>query len=137
MDRACFRNIFMNGTTPRYAAPSSGSIWNFLLGIWLIISPFVLAFTSLERAKWNNVAVGVAVGLLALSRMSGSRTQANWSWINILLGIWMIISPFVLGFSQYSTPLWNNVILGIFVAIAAWASSSAVHVHDVPQEHVP
>jgi len=32
------------------------------------------------------------------------------SWINILLGIWVLISPFVLGFAQAPRAMWNNVI---------------------------
>jgi len=89
---------------------------NVALGIWLIISPFVLGFAGYQDAKWNDIATGIAVGLLALGR---------GSWWNVILGIWLIISPFVLGFADLPTLLWNNVILGALVGIIAFLGSQA------------
>ena len=37
------------------------------------------------------------------------------------VGVWLIISPFVLGFSNAPTPLWNNIVLGALVFIIALA----------------
>jgi uncharacterized membrane protein len=102
--------------------PNGGISWiNIVLGIWVLISPFVLGFGMFPKPMWNNVATGAAVGILALIRM-GAPQQAGWSWINALLGIWLIISPFALGFLA-GVALWNNVILGIIITIVAWSSS--------------
>ncbi len=90
--------------------------WNVLLGIWVIISPFVLAFTPLREAKWNNVIAGALVGLIALVRGMGSM-------VNVLLGLWLIASPFALVFSA-PVPFWNNIILGVLIALAAVAGQS-------------
>ena len=103
----------MNGTTYQ-ARPASSGI-NVALGIWLIISPFVLGFEAHQAAKWNDIAVGIAVGLVAL--------QA-WSAVNVALGVWLIIAPFVLGFANLPTLLWNSVILGALVGIVAFATNS-------------
>ena len=98
------------------------SSWvNILLGIWVLISPFILTF-ALPRAIWNNLVTGIVVGILAIIRLSVPN-QAGWSWINALLGIWLIISPFVLGFTHGSV-LWNNVILGIIVAALALSNTA-------------
>src|ERR1044072_7002158 len=100
-----------------------GSSWvNILLGIWVLISPFVLTF-ALPRAIWNNVITGIVVGILALIRLSVPN-QTGWSWINALLAIWLIISPFVLGFA-HGNALWNNVILGIIVAAFALSNTAS------------
>jgi hypothetical protein len=88
---------------------------NIVLGIWLIISPFVLGYTRYQVSEWNAIACGVAVFLLAL---------AASTWGTLIVGIWLIISPFVLGFSAWPTMLWNNVIVGALVAIVALCSSS-------------
>jgi SPW repeat len=42
---------------------------------------------------WNNVIVGIVVALLALIRTSAPQ-QAGWSWANVVLGIWLIVSPY-------------------------------------------
>ena len=45
------------------------------------------------------------------------RSRRGSGWVNIVLGIWVIISPFVLLLS--GAVMWNNVILGIIIAAFA------------------
>ena len=92
-----------------------GTSWvNVLLGVWVIISPFVLGIES-PKGIWNNVVIGVAICILAILR--ATMRQPGWSWVNLFLGIWLVISPFVLVLG--STVMWHNVILGIIVAAFA------------------
>jgi SPW repeat-containing protein len=92
-----------------------GNSWiNILLSIWVIVSPFVLAFHS-SKAVWNNVVAGAVVGILALIRWS--MHQTGWSWLSLILGMWLVISPFMLFLS--GAAMWNNVILGIIIAAFA------------------
>jgi len=103
---------------------TGGASWlNIVLGIWVIISPFVVQFTQLTAATWNNVIVGIVIAILAIIRTSVPR-QAGWSWANMILGIWMIISPFALG-AMTTAILWNNIILGVIIAIVASGSASS------------
>jgi hypothetical protein len=44
------------------------------------------------------------------------------AWINVLAGIWLIISPWVLGFQANSAATWSAVITGIIVGLVALAS---------------
>ena len=91
-----------------------GSSWvNVLLGIWVIISPFVFGMNV--KGIWNNVTVGALVGILAILRWS--MRQPGWSWVNLMLGAWLVISPFVrfLGIAA----MWNNVAVGIVIAALA------------------
>src|SRR5262249_7041950 len=44
---------------------------NVLLGIWLILSPWILQFSTASRETTNAVIVGIIVGLLALSSALG------------------------------------------------------------------
>lgn len=39
------------------------------------------------------------------------------SWINFILGLWLIIAPFVLNFRTDNPAMWNSVIIGIVVAV--------------------
>ena len=102
-------------------APSGANWVNVLLGIWVIISPFIVQFANLPAVMWNNVIVGIVVAILALIRSSMPR-QSGWSWVNVILGIWMIISPFVLG-ATAAAVLWNNIVLGIVIALVAWGNA--------------
>ena len=55
------------------------------------------------------------VGVLALIRWS--MHQPGLSWLNLILGIWLVISPFVLFLSGVA--MWINSILGIIIAALA------------------
>ncbi len=92
---------------------------NILLGVWIIISPFVLGFQNLPAAVWNNVIVGILVGLFALIRSSSSYSPPGWSWCNVVLGAWLIISSFVLGFVHTPAALLNNLIAGVVIGLLA------------------
>ncbi len=39
------------------------------------------------------------------------------NWISVLVGIWLIISPWVLNFQGMPNATWNSVIFGIIVGI--------------------
>jgi hypothetical protein len=94
-----------------------------LAGIWLLISPFVLVFQHNAGAITNNVVLGIVIGVLALYRFFAPARDAWVSWVNVLLGIWVLISPFVVGFNNMSTATTNNVIMGIIVIIlAGWSA---------------
>ncbi len=46
---------------------------------------------------------------------------------NLLLGVWLIASPWVLGFTEIPYALWNAYALGAVIAVAAVAALTAFH----------
>ncbi len=96
---------------------------NVLAGVWLILSPFILGFSG-TPASTNAIIVGIVVGILALIRSSSPESAVWLSWINIVLGIWLILSSFIMGVTVASA-IWNSIILGVIVLVlAAWSSSA-------------
>src|SRR5437660_1756768 len=87
-------------------ASRPASVLNVLAGIWLIISPWVLGFVDVQTAFWNTLLCGIAVLVLAAIRLGTAGTE-GLSWANLILGIWLIISPFVLGFAAAQTAMGN------------------------------
>lgn len=105
---------------------------DLLAGLWLIISPFVLGYFDLGRAAKtveaqatsNDLIVGFAIAVIAAIRLANAyrfgeyELPTMWlSWISALLGLWLIVSPFILGFTDLTVAFWNNIILGIIVAV--------------------
>jgi hypothetical protein len=126
-------SVGMNEVSSRYPkytrlqADTGVSVINVLIGIWLIISPFVvMAFSQFSNMRTNNVIIGILIALVALFRASGS-AKAEWSWANVVLGIWLIVSPFALGASSNATVVWHNVIAGIVVALLALSRAFVRH----------
>jgi hypothetical protein len=69
---------------------------NVVAGLWLIIAPFVLGYEDIQAALWNDVLVGIMVAAFAVARLARPLMNPSWSWINALLGLWLIVAPFVL-----------------------------------------
>lgn len=89
---------------------------NLVLAVLLVISPWVLAFPA-GAATYNAVIAGLVVGLVAVGAIVAFN---QWEeWVNLVLGIWVVIAPFVLGFAAAASATWTHVILGLAVAILA------------------
>src|SRR5579871_1840311 len=99
---------------------SVGADWvNVLFGAWVVASPFALGFADNLPVRWDNVAVGAAVVLLAFA--APKRPLARG--LMVLLGGWLLVSPFYFG---YSKPIvsWNNVVMGILIIIGTVLAES-------------
>ncbi|HLC70009.1 MAG TPA: SPW repeat protein [Patescibacteria group bacterium] len=97
---------------------------DIVLGLWLIISPFILGYGNAATPMWNSVIVGVGVAILSGVRTTNDGVRQSWlSWVNVILGAWLLFSPFILGFADNVAALWNNIILGATIAVlAAWGA---------------
>jgi len=97
---------------------------SLVLGVWLAVSPWVLAYTGETRSMQNAVILGIVIGLVAFIALF---QEGVWEeWANAALGAWMIVSPWVLGFAAMSAATANAVVVGAAVlSLAAWRISTA------------
>ncbi len=97
---------------------------DMVLGVWLAISPWVLGFTDNDAATRNALIVGVAVAVLSGSTFLVYNVIEEY--VDVVLGIWLIISPWVLSFSGTTDMVADFVIVGALVAglsgYEIWAS---------------
>jgi len=93
---------------------------NVLMGFWLVISPWQLGYTLNAVATAN--ACGLGAVLIVFNLISACRVVDEGQEIfNILLGSWLICSPYVLSFATDKEPAVNTVAGGaIVVALAVW-----------------
>ncbi len=92
---------------------------NLLLGLWTLVSPWVLAYQTETQPMWNSVVIGLLIAVMAVTELVDLMAWEEWS--NVALGIWLLISPWVLGFSALHVAMWNAVVIGIVVAgLALW-----------------
>jgi hypothetical protein len=78
------------------------------------------------------VIVGLAVAVMAIVRVVRPDEHEGVSWVNFVLGIWLLISPFVLGLANIEWLVWNNIIVGIVVLALAATSAMATHRYHHP-----
>lgn len=91
---------------------------NVILGVWLIIAPWALMYAH-GTAATNSVVVGILVVIFALWAGAAYAGTHGPAWVNVILGIWTIISPWVLGFSAIQAATINGVIFGIAIVVLA------------------
>ena len=103
---------------------------NMILGAWLIVSPYLLNYTS-SAARWTQITFGAFVLILAAIRFIAPRFE--WaSWFVGLCGLWLIVAPFLLQY-QMSVAYWNEVISGIVIAtLAFWNLDTYTERHHHP-----
>src|SRR5689334_7537027 len=87
---------------------------NAVLGLWLIVSPFVIGAPG-QSVATSGIVVGVLLLLLAIARVAYKRTMVIGLGM-VLLGAWTIMSPFVLGETSADFRTFNYVIVGILIA---------------------
>lgn len=94
---------------------------NLILGLWLLASPWILAYQDEMVSTRNAVIVGILIAALAVLELF--KVKAWEEWASVAFGVWLVISPWVLGFSGLAAAAtWNAVIVGVAVAaLALWA----------------
>jgi heme/copper-type cytochrome/quinol oxidase subunit 3 len=98
-----------------------GQDWiNLVLAICLFISPWIIGFAAEANPAWNAWIAGIVLGALALATLSAF---AEWEeWVNLVVGLWLIVSPWLLGFMANFNAMGTHVVLGVLVvAASAWA----------------
>lgn len=98
-----------------------------LLAIWLFVSPWALMAPAMGAWAWNSWAVGVVMGVLSLVALA---QLAEWEdWINLVLGVWLFLSPWFFGYTNMRSIAWNSYIVGALVGIIAIWGIVAAHSH--------
>ncbi len=107
----------MANTIERKIEEKALDIVNVVIGLALVLSPWVLGFSAEQAAAWNAWVVGALIALIAAGALFAF---AAWEeWANLVLGIWAVLSPWILGFAAVSAAMWVHVIAGLIVAVLA------------------
>lgn len=124
---------------PGYTAPDdsfgsgAASAVTFLAGVWLIVSPFALDHAAAGGefgAYWNDITIGIVIALLAIVRAVAPRDVPWFSIVNVALGAWLIVAPWVLAYNagaDATAATANDMIVGAVVMIAAATSAALTY----------
>lgn len=103
----------------------------FLLGLYCAVSPWILHYTTSQPALvTHNLIVGIAIGLLAIGFTAAPARMYGLSGAMCALGVWMIVSPWIVGDGPDAGVIWNNIVIGALTLMlgtmcAATAARSA------------
>jgi hypothetical protein len=106
--------------TPRWQ-----DVVNFLLGVWLVLSPWILAYSGVTKAANNAWVLGAVI--VALSLLEIFVYQAWEEWLSAAIGVWLFVSPWALRLSAEPKIFWNSLVVGAALVILALWSVSLEH----------
>jgi hypothetical protein len=105
----------MEGVMENWTNARFWDVANLILGAILFFSPWMFGFDA-GNASQNAYIAGIVIAALAIAALAAF---AVWEeWLNLIVGLWALVSPWVLGF-QGTTAMTVHVIIGAAVAILA------------------
>lgn len=105
----------------------------FLASVWFTGTP--IAYYGMSQnvgASFNFFAVGGVLLLASALRLWYPLETVGFSWLNAILGIWAFISPWVFGFSNYTSALINTLCLGVVITAMSIISARAKRLPGTP-----
>ena len=115
--------------TMRGIAAQAMAALGVLTGLWIALSP---SFLTLQHGGGNaavaNLIAGLAVAAVGAASLVGPRGYAGLQFASVLLGAWVIISPFILDakFSIAAPMYWSNIVSGGYLVVLALAGLATV-----------
>ena len=96
-----------------------------LVGVWVFLTPWVLPYffpnsVATGIVMWNHHVVGFAIAVAGLAAVAAYQIWEEWA--DIVLGVWLALSPLVLGFASLTALTWNAMIMGAVVVILSAAA---------------
>src|ERR1700704_4992747 len=105
----------MEGVMENWTNARLCDVANLILGAILFLSPWLFGFDP-GRASENANIAGIVIAALAIAALAAF---AIWEeWLNLIVGLWTLVSPWILGF-QGTPAMTVHVLIGAAVAILA------------------
>jgi hypothetical protein len=99
----------------RLRRESALDLYTVSAGLFLFLSPWIFVYAN-EEARidlWASGAVIAAISVAAIVAF------ADWEeWLNLLLGFWLIVSPWALGF-MHTKAMHVSIAVGAMVVFVA------------------
>jgi hypothetical protein len=100
---------------------------NLILGIWLIIAPFVIGYAAVSGvAVGEDVILGILLVLFSWWILAAEFPPVGTAWFQVFCGIWLIVAPFVLAYQGLPRATGNDITAGIIAIVVGLIESRAV-----------
>ncbi|MDJ0388424.1 SPW repeat protein [Roseomonas sp. E05] len=135
----------MNRTSSTGALRWASGI-NVVAGLWLIAAPFLLGYSAIPAALWNDIVCGVLIAALAALHLRSPTRGQGLSWTVAGIGAWLVLAPFILPYDTLmeqvgaapnvaapepmgpgqadNAAFWNDIIVGVVaMLLGAWSAT--------------
>jgi hypothetical protein len=101
---------------------------NIVLGVWLVMAPFVMGYSGSTVELATDIAVGAWLICCSWWILAADSGQVVAAALSLLGGIWLLATPFALHYPRMSRPFDNDLGVGalalLLSAAVMWMLSS-------------
>lgn len=99
-----------------------------VIGVWLFVSPWVLGYPNYSPPAQNAFIAGAVIALVAAFDLVKTTVWAVL--FNIVVGMWVAVSPWLVGVVRDPAMTWSLVIAGIAtIVLGVWELRSDPELH--------
>lgn len=109
---------------------------NLLLGLWMLLAPMALDFAHDHQrtAMWTAWTWGVAT--LVYTETANYLRQSFKEGIHILLGLALMVSPWLCSYAEHARPTNNAIVIGLVTTVlAVWTVALEMDLRRWLREH--
>jgi len=111
-------------------------LYNFALATLLFVAPWLFKLSN-GIARVEFWAEGAAIAAISVGAIVA---YANWAeWANVALGIWLVVSPWLLGFT-HTRAMHFSIAIGAaityFALIELWLQYDRTHFSESPNDNI-
>lgn len=90
-----------------------------ILGLGLMLAPFIFGYSNNSIALWTNMILGGAVVVVSFAeRLVHDRDMWEY-WVAGGIGFVAVVAPFLFEYSNHTGALWTSTAFGILLIIVA------------------
>jgi len=87
------------------------------LGAWMLVSPWIAGFSGHDLATINALLMGSILVFEELLELEVHEMVEEW--IDLVAGVWLIVSPFALGFAFLTAATVSTMAVGVLTMLFA------------------
>jgi hypothetical protein len=88
-----------------------------LTAVYVAMSPQIIGYQASAKLTVNALIVGGTIGFLAMCFGCALDRTHGMTWTLPVLGVWLVISPWIYGDGPTAGIMWSHVISGVLVAV--------------------
>ncbi len=121
-----YGRVLLPETADRLVAARTSSLICWMAALWFFVSPWAYFGGSEDAGGVNGWVIGAIMVAASLVRVIRPANTAGFSIVNIVLSVWVLVSPWVFNYANNTGRLTNSLCVGVVIlsfSIVSWLIS--------------
>ncbi len=117
-----FRKDYPPAVQDRRMAARVASLFSLLFALWFFGSPQAYFGVLDQPSALNDLLIGGLILTAGSIRLIWPQGTSGFSVMNVVLGLWILISPFVFGYTSQTSYMVNTLVVGAVITVCSLLS---------------